>query len=796
MWKQRIIATATLASAAFSVAFPFTSQTTDRVASAPLPVRSPAPATRVLPLGAGDADFGDAPDGIPGCEGSTSCDDVTGYPTLFGTANAAPGRTAPYHTGDDVAVDYWLGDSPSQELDAFQPCCDWLSALGGGPDADLDDAPLILCLDAACGSGVVVMPIAGVMTAVGCFGPMPPFPTTGFWIYEVGMGASAPAAEDRFINIAVDVNLNGVFGDLAVEWVDQDTPFPYVPDGVAVMGSGLFPVLVVFACGAPAGWCIGPFWTRFHAGPESMLAAFPGGTWEGSGAPGGYTRGETEDWVVACDPQTGGGSCPGAGDCNGNGRPDLVDVLMGTSQDNDGNRIPDECGGNVVFENEPNGTKAEAASCTLIDGDSLQGFTNGNSTTPGNTSTATADIYLVQTAPLPAGIYQHRLVLQGASGLTGSIRGLLVSAGPPPVITTTDVSVQTSSPTTDPPSFNQWYGFGCEESIYYRVVGTASTGSYTATLETTRVQAQPIPHTFAAGPITITTVGQGGGDTEIHVYDADLRPISGYKNDDASTTVTQSILTRSYSPGLYHVAVSRFNTCDDELTGADDAFQAGNVLDFPRALLSSGTAGGSALNLSFRVQDGVHDVAVQEFLPSQGSAYEVAWFRLYVGGAGGGGPVQSFCSPGFSSVSPCPCSNPPSGPNRGCNNSNSTGGAALTWTGTTVPDTLVLTSSGELNTALSIFLQGDNSISSGTVFGDGIRCTGGVLKRLYVENAAGGTVSAPGPGDPSITARSAALGDPIAPGSVRWYQVYYRDPSAIFCPPNTWNVSNGVEAHW
>jgi hypothetical protein len=74
-----------------------------------------------------------------------------------------------------------------------------------------------------------------------------------------------------------------------------------------------------------------------------------------------------------------------------------------------------------------------------------------------------------------------------------------------------------------------------------------------------------------------------------------------------------------------------------------------------------------------------------------------------------------------------------------------------------------------------------------------------VLKRLYVKTASGGTASAPGPGDPSITAQSAALGDPISGGQSRGYQAYYRDGSASFCPPpagSTFNVSNALLVLW
>jgi hypothetical protein len=103
-----------------------------------------------------------------------------------------------------------------------------------------------------------------------------------------------------------------------------------------------------------------------------------------------------------------------------------------------------------------------------------------------------------------------------------------------------------------------------------------------------------------------------------------------------------------------------------------------------------------------------------------------------------------------------------------------------------------------LPTALSIFLQGTTAIAP-LGFGDGLRCTGGALKRLYVHNAVGGVVSAPQPGEPSISARSAALGDVITAGATRHYQTYYRDPVLGFCASplgNTWNISSGLSVVW
>ena len=145
----------------------------------------------------------------------------------------------------------------------------------------------------------------------------------------------------------------------------------------------------------------------------------------------------------------------------------------------------------------------------------------------------------------------------------------------------------------------------------------------------------------------------------------------------------------------------------------------------------------------------------------------------------------------------CPCAN--SGVTaHGCQNSQSTGGALLDASGTTSPDTVVLVSTGELPSSLSIFLQGNATIAP-TPFGDGLRCAGGILKRLYTANASGGAISRPGAGDPSITARSAALGDPIAPGQRRYYQTYYRDGNPSFCPlptGNSFNATNALRITW
>jgi hypothetical protein len=156
------------------------------------------------------------------------------------------------------------------------------------------------------------------------------------------------------------------------------------------------------------------------------------------------------------------------------------------------------------------------------------------------------------------------------------------------------------------------------------------------------------------------------------------------------------------------------------------------------------------------------------------------------------GPIDSVC-PGDMTLAPCPCSNPGMS-GHGCQNSANTGGALLLSSGTTSPDTLHFTSSGELPNSLTILLQGDAPTNWTWAFGDGLRCTGGQLLRLFVTNAIGGVADVPGAGDPSVSAKSAAMGNPIAPGSLRLYQAYYRDP---FSPCATgFNASNGVRVVW
>jgi hypothetical protein len=167
---------------------------------------------------------------------------------------------------------------------------------------------------------------------------------------------------------------------------------------------------------------------------------------------------------------------------------------------------------------------------------------------------------------------------------------------------------------------------------------------------------------------------------------------------------------------------------------------------------------------------------------------------------GCGSPGASICAPGTSGVMACPCGNPPTNGSSGCNNSSFTGGAELAATGIArlSYDTVVFNTSGERPTATSIVLQGNSVLANGAVFGQGVRCAGGILKRLYAKQAAAGSITAPQGADLHVHAQSAALGDPITPGSHRYYGVYYRDPNVLGgCPgSSTFNITQQLDVLW
>ena len=85
---------------------------------------------------------------------------------------------------------------------------------------------------------------------------------------------------------------------------------------------------------------------------------------------------------------------------------------------------------------------------------------------------------------------------------------------------------------------------------------------------------------------------------------------------------------------------------------------------------------------------------------------------------------------------------------------------------------------------LSIFLQGDASITRASSSATACAASGGNLKRLYVKNAVGGVgdrARRPATRRSRRSRRTWAIRSLRA--ATRWYQAYYRDPDLAFCPP-------------
>jgi len=164
--------------------------------------------------------------------------------------------------------------------------------------------------------------------------------------------------------------------------------------------------------------------------------------------------------------------------------------------------------------------------------------------------------------------------------------------------------------------------------------------------------------------------------------------------------------------------------------------------------------------------------------------------KCYTATPGSTGMV--FCA-GDGTGTACPCGNAGS-PGQGCANSLFAVGARLSASGTAslAGDSLVLTGTSMPNSS-ALYFQGTNGVNGGlgAAFGDGLRCAGGAIRRLGTKSNAGNQSSYPTGADLPISVRGAVPG----PGSVRTYQVWYRN-SAAFCQPETFNLSNGLEITW
>ena len=161
-------------------------------------------------------------------------------------------------------------------------------------------------------------------------------------------------------------------------------------------------------------------------------------------------------------------------------------------------------------------------------------------------------------------------------------------------------------------------------------------------------------------------------------------------------------------------------------------------------------------------------------------------------------PGVGYCFGDPGSGTPCPCSNDNDGsiPGSGCDNGVFTSGAKLVGSGTASlsSDTLVLAATHLEPQNSGLYFQANHDLSPGSVWGDGLRCAGGSLKRLGVRFA-----DAAGASDTSAWATSISLraGNVVA-GTTYYYQCWYRTTSGPPCGPgvNEFNSTNGYAVTW
>lgn len=152
--------------------------------------------------------------------------------------------------------------------------------------------------------------------------------------------------------------------------------------------------------------------------------------------------------------------------------------------------------------------------------------------------------------------------------------------------------------------------------------------------------------------------------------------------------------------------------------------------------------------------------------------------------------VTPFCA-GDGSLAACPCGN--DGTERhGCASSFFAAGGYLGGYGvpSVAGDTFVLRA--QLVTGnVTLFYQGDAEVPP-TILDDGLSCTGGAIVRLGTKANAGGQSIYPELGDAAVSVKGLIP----AGGGTRYYQGWYRNVSAGFCPPATTNRTNGLTVVW
>ena len=178
--------------------------------------------------------------------------------------------------------------------------------------------------------------------------------------------------------------------------------------------------------------------------------------------------------------------------------------------------------------------------------------------------------------------------------------------------------------------------------------------------------------------------------------------------------------------------------------------------------------------------------------------YEYYWHIDNVGQFPASGTGTPYCF-GDGSGTQCPCGNNNDGSvlGAGCANGVFASGAKLSGSGVASisADTLVLSATGLDPDNSGLYFQANDDLSPGIIWGDGLQCAGGQLKRLGVRFA-----DATGASDTSAwtTPISVWAGNVLA-GDTKRYQLWYRDTSGgqpCGVGINDFNATNGLKIVW
>ncbi len=106
-------------------------------------------------------------------------------------------------------------------------------------------------------------------------------------------------------------------------------------------------------------------------------------------------------------------------------------------------------------------------------------------------------------------------------------------------------------------------------------------------------------------------------------------------------------------------------------------------------------------------------------------------------------------------------------------------------------DTLILIGEHTEHNQSGLYFQANNDLSPGNLWGDGLQCAGGQLKRLGVRFSDGTGYSDTSAWSTPISVKAGN----VSAGDTKYYQLWYRNPYLSPCAAQ-FNASNGYQITW